>query len=73
VALLLSIDKARLRRPVVPGDQLILEAETRRLKAHAGRVDCRGLVNGKVAVEAQLNFMLVDQERATNQPESELA
>jgi len=73
VAFLLSIDKARLRRPVVPGDQLILEAETRRLKAHSGRVDCRALVNGKVASEAQLNFMLVDQRRAANQPESELA
>jgi len=72
VAFLLSIDKAKLRRPVVPGDQLILEAETRRLKAHSGRVDCRALVNGKVACEAQLNFMLVDQERAVNQPEPEL-
>ena len=36
IPLLLSLDKVKLRRPVVPGDQLILESENIRVKARTG-------------------------------------
>ena len=60
LAVLLSIDRVKLRRTVVPGDQLVLEVETLKLKARTGRVRGRATVEGDLAAEARINFMLVD-------------
>jgi len=56
-----GIDKARFRRPVVPGDQLILECEV--LHRRASTVKMRGVakVAGVVVAEAELLSMLVDR------------
>ncbi|HEY0156083.1 MAG TPA: 3-hydroxyacyl-ACP dehydratase FabZ [Thermoanaerobaculia bacterium] len=56
-----GIDKARFRRPVVPGDQLILECEV--LHRRATTVKMRGVakVNDVVVAEAELLSMLVDR------------
>ncbi len=62
LALLLSMDKVKLRRPVVPGDQLVLEAQTIRVKARTGHVRCRAMVGDQLAAEAIIKFMLVDDE-----------
>ena len=63
IAVLMSLDKCKLRRPVVPGDQLVLEAESLRVTARMGHVRCRALVDDKVAAEADIKFMLVDAEQ----------
>lgn len=60
--LLLSLDKVKLRRPVVPGDQLVLEAENIRVKARTGHVKCRAFVGSQMAAEAIIKFMLVDND-----------
>jgi UDP-3-O-[3-hydroxymyristoyl] N-acetylglucosamine deacetylase/3-hydroxyacyl-[acyl-carrier-protein] dehydratase len=62
LAVLLSMDKVKMRRPVVPGDQLVLVAETIRVKSRTGHVKCEALVDGKLASEAEIKFMLVDSE-----------
>jgi UDP-3-O-[3-hydroxymyristoyl] N-acetylglucosamine deacetylase/3-hydroxyacyl-[acyl-carrier-protein] dehydratase len=62
IPLLLSLDKVKLRRPVVPGDQLILESENIRVKARTGHVRCKAYVGDQVAAEAEIKFMLVDNE-----------
>ncbi len=62
LAVLLSMDKVKMRRAVVPGDQLILEVEAVRIKSRTGDCRCRALVGGQVAAEAQIRFMLVDAE-----------
>ncbi len=56
-----GVDKARFRRPVVPGDQLILECEV--LQRRAGTVKVRGVakVGDAVAAEAQLLSVMVDR------------
>ena len=56
-----GIDKARFRRPVVPGDQLILECEV--LHRRASTVKMRGVakVADVVVAEAELLSMLVDR------------
>lgn len=56
-----GIDKARFRRPVVPGDQLILECEV--LHRRASTVKMRGVakVDGNVVAEADLLSVLVDR------------
>ncbi len=62
VAVLLSLDKVKLRKAVTPGDQLVIEAETMRATARSAAVQCRAWVQGKLAAEAQIRFMMVDAE-----------
>jgi 3-hydroxyacyl-[acyl-carrier-protein] dehydratase len=49
-----GIDNARFKRPVGPGDQLILEASIDRAKSGIYRYKARATVDGQVAVEAEL-------------------
>jgi UDP-3-O-[3-hydroxymyristoyl] N-acetylglucosamine deacetylase/3-hydroxyacyl-[acyl-carrier-protein] dehydratase len=62
VALLVSMDGVKLRQAVKPGDQLILEAETLRLRSRMAMVKARGTVNGETACEAEMTFMLADTD-----------
>lgn len=62
LAVLLSMDKVKMRHPVVPGDQLILEARAVRVKSRTGHVRCQAFVGDKLAAEADIKFMLVDAE-----------
>jgi UDP-3-O-[3-hydroxymyristoyl] N-acetylglucosamine deacetylase/3-hydroxyacyl-[acyl-carrier-protein] dehydratase len=62
LAVLLSMDKVKMRQPVVPGDQLLLEAVTVRVKSRTGHVRCKAYVGEKLAAEADIKFMLVDAE-----------
>jgi UDP-3-O-[3-hydroxymyristoyl] N-acetylglucosamine deacetylase/3-hydroxyacyl-[acyl-carrier-protein] dehydratase len=62
VAMMLSMDKVKMRHPVVPGDQLILEAVSVRVKSRTGHVRCKAFVKDKLAAEADIKFMLVDAE-----------
>ncbi len=62
VAVLLSLDKVKLRKAVTPGDQLIVEVETLRASARSAAVQGRAWVQGKLAAEAQIRFMMVDAE-----------
>jgi 3-hydroxyacyl-[acyl-carrier-protein] dehydratase len=50
----LGIDGARFKRPVEPGDQLILEVEVDRVKAGIHKFNARAKVDGEIACEAQL-------------------
>jgi len=49
-----GIDNARFKRPVEPGDQLVLEATLERMKSSVFKFKGRALVDGEVAVEADL-------------------
>jgi UDP-3-O-[3-hydroxymyristoyl] N-acetylglucosamine deacetylase/3-hydroxyacyl-[acyl-carrier-protein] dehydratase len=62
VAVLLSMDRVKMRRPVRPGDQLILEAEAVNVRVRTGHCRCRALIGRDVAAEAEIKFMLVDAE-----------
>ena len=50
----MSIDKVKFRRPVVPGDQLILELTSLHRSSRAWRMAGKALVDGKVACQAEL-------------------
>lgn len=56
-----TIDRARFRRPVIPGDQLRYEIEVVRWRGSACRMRGRATVDGAVATEAELSSMLVDR------------
>jgi 3-hydroxyacyl-[acyl-carrier-protein] dehydratase len=49
-----GIDGARFKRPVEPGDQLILEATLDRMKSGVFKFSACALVGDELAVEAQL-------------------
>ena len=49
-----GIDGARFKRPVEPGDQLILDVSIHRMKAGIFKFKARALVGEEVAVEADL-------------------
>ena len=58
----MSIERARFRRPVVPGDQLRFEVEVVRQRANHAKLSCRALVDGQLAAEALVSSALVDRE-----------
>jgi len=55
-----GLDGARFRRQVGPGDTLELVVELGRMSARAGKGSGRALLNGQVACECDLMFVLVD-------------
>ncbi len=63
IAVLLSLDKVKLRKPVTPGDQVVLEVEALRGTTRTGSVQARALVADRVAAEARIRFMLVDPDQ----------
>ena len=54
VVYLVGVDEARFKRPVVPGDQLILEVWQERVKACIDKFRTRASVEGQTAAECSL-------------------
>ena len=57
----MGIDRVRYRRPVVAGDQVILEGEVIRMRSKMGSLRGRALVDGKLACEGEMTFALGDR------------
>lgn len=62
-AMIISIDNVKIRRPVVPGDQLRLEVESLRIKNSSAQVQGVALVDDQVAAEAKIRFVIVEAPR----------
>jgi len=60
LALFMSIDNAKFRRTVVPGDQLVFEVEAGKMRSKFGSVHGKALVDGKIAAEADLMFAIAE-------------
>jgi 3-hydroxyacyl-[acyl-carrier-protein] dehydratase len=60
LALLAGVDGARFRRQAVPGDTLELHVELGRLSGRAGKGTGKVMLDGKLACEAELLFVLAD-------------
>lgn len=56
-----GVDGVRFRRQVSPGDTLTVEVTLGRMSSRAGKGSGRALVNGAVASEAELLFVLADR------------
>ncbi|HKA37462.1 MAG TPA: 3-hydroxyacyl-ACP dehydratase FabZ [Thermoanaerobaculia bacterium] len=56
-----SVDRCKFRRPVVPGDQLRIEAEIVQLRSRACRCKTVATVDGALCTEAELLSTLVDR------------
>jgi beta-hydroxyacyl-ACP dehydratase FabZ len=60
----MTIDQARFRRPVVPGDQLRFEIEVEQRRSNIWRISGKVLVDGKVVANAELQAMITKEEAA---------
>lgn len=60
----MGIDKAKFRRPVVPGDQLHYHVKKIRNRGRVWRFSGIAKVEGKVAAEAEISAMLADTAEA---------
>lgn len=58
----LSIEKAKFRRPVVPGDQLRLEIHVLQQRGNVWKFSGNATVEGKVAAESEFTAMVTDRE-----------
>jgi 3-hydroxyacyl-[acyl-carrier-protein] dehydratase len=56
IAFFLSVDKARFRRQVIPGDRLRMEVQFKRYRLGMARVHATATVDGELASEAELMF-----------------
>jgi beta-hydroxyacyl-ACP dehydratase FabZ len=56
-----GVDKARFRRPVVPGDQLRLECVVRQRRANSVKIRGEATVEGQLVAEAEIFSILVDK------------
>lgn len=56
LAFLVSVNKARFRRMVVPGDQLRLEVEIVKMKSKIGLMKGRATVEGEEVCDAEILF-----------------
>ena len=56
-----AVDRCKFRRPVVPGDQLRIEAEILNLRSRICKCRAVATVDGKVCAEAELLSTLVDR------------
>ncbi|MBI2898181.1 MAG: 3-hydroxyacyl-ACP dehydratase FabZ [Deltaproteobacteria bacterium] len=64
VMLLLGIDRARFRRPVVPGDRMEIEVRTLQQRGSVFKLAGTARVDGQVAAEAELLVATRDQAPA---------
>ena len=71
IMFLASVEEAKFRKPVVPGDQLRIEMKLLRLKATIAKMQGRATVDGQIAAEATLMCKLTDQ-MAPNQSAREV-
>ncbi|MCF7731268.1 MAG: bifunctional UDP-3-O-[3-hydroxymyristoyl] N-acetylglucosamine deacetylase/3-hydroxyacyl-ACP dehydratase [Akkermansiaceae bacterium] len=57
----MSADNVKWRRPVLPGDTLVIECRIVKMRGSIGQTRCRCLVNSEVVSEAELKFLLLDR------------
>jgi 3-hydroxyacyl-[acyl-carrier-protein] dehydratase len=54
----MGIERVRYRRPVYPGDQVVIEAKVQRLRSRMGVLKGVATVEGKIVVEGTMTFAL---------------
>lgn len=63
LAYFLTIKEAKFRKPVVPGDQLVIEVEIMKTKLSVMQVRAVAKVSGEVVTEAELMFAFITPDK----------
>lgn len=61
IAYFMSIDFAKFRQPVLPGDVLRMEVEVQKIRARTGQCRGQAYVGDKLVCEAEVKFAVVDR------------
>ncbi len=61
VVYFMSIDKAKFRAPVTPGDQLVYKINVIKNKGAIWQLDAKAYVDDKLVAQAELKAMIVDK------------
>ena len=56
----MSIDEARFRKPVTPGDQLHIHVNKERHRGNVWKFACQAKVDGKLVAQARIAAMIMD-------------
>jgi beta-hydroxyacyl-ACP dehydratase FabZ len=59
----MSIDKAKFRKPVVPGDQVRFELELLKMRGSITILKAEAKVDGALVAEAEMKAMIVDKDK----------
>ncbi len=62
LAVLLTMDAVKIRKSVVPGDQVVLMAEVLKVRRRSAKCQCTAMVGEDIVAEAMFKFMLVDED-----------
>ncbi len=60
IVLFMGVDKAKFRRPVIPGDQLRIHVSVTQRRPPVWKYEGKAMVDGKVVAEAQFGAMLTE-------------
>ena len=64
-----GIERAKFRRPIVPGDQIRIEVDVLNWRARAVRMEGKAFVDGKLACEAVVMCAVVPRGQADTGPQ----
>ena len=62
IAYFAGMEGVKFRKPVVPGDQVRMEAEVTRLRGSVGKVRAEAFVDGQLVAEAEFMFALSEKQ-----------
>ena len=62
IVLMLTIDKAKFRKPAQPGDRLEYHIRKIQRRRNVGRYEAKAIVDGVVVAEAEIGAMMVEAE-----------
>jgi UDP-3-O-[3-hydroxymyristoyl] N-acetylglucosamine deacetylase/3-hydroxyacyl-[acyl-carrier-protein] dehydratase len=66
LAMFTSINNAKFRRPVVPGDRLVMEVTMKNRRSRLALMNARAFVDGELVAEADLSAAIVDRTTDNN-------
>lgn len=61
LAVFMSIDGVKFRKQIVPGDRFDMVVEVVSIRSRTGKMVTKGYVAGKLAVEAEMMFAVIDR------------
>lgn len=63
IALFLNVKEAKFRKPVLPGDTLMLHCEGLHYSSKGGRVKGKAMVGNKIVAEAEIGFAFINKDQ----------